>query len=70
MDSRTVRYGRIGEVVVLIFPDEFGSKHFITQIETKNILAKMGMDKGMEKMPMPAVNQQIAQPKLTPRIVA
>jgi len=61
MDSRTVRYGRIGEVVVLIFPDEFGSKHFITQIETQNILKKMGM----EKMPMPAVNQ-----KMAPRIVA
>jgi len=66
MDSRTVRYGRIGEVVVLIFPDEFGSKHFITQIETQNILKKMGM----EKMPMPAVNQKMAQPALTPRIVA
>ena len=64
MDSRTVRYGRIGEVVVLIFPDEFGSKQFITQIETQNILKKMGM----EKMPMPnlpSVNQ-----KMAPRIVA
>jgi hypothetical protein len=45
MDTKTVRYGRIGEVVVLIFPDESGSKHFITHIETQNILAKMGMDK-------------------------
>ena len=61
MDSRTVRYGRIGEVVVMIFPDEFGSKHFITQIETQNILKKMGM----EKMPMPNLTT-----KLTPRIVA
>ncbi|MCJ7431376.1 hypothetical protein MUO83_09230 [Candidatus Bathyarchaeota archaeon] len=66
MDSRTVRYGRIGEVVVLIFPDEFGSKHFITQIETKNILAKMGM----EKMPVQGVNQKIAQPNLIARVVA
>jgi len=65
MDSRTVRYGRIGEVVIMIFPDEFGSKHFITQIETQNILKKMGMEKSMEKIPMPNLTT-----KLTPRIVA
>lgn len=45
MDSRTVRYGRIGEVVVLIFPDEMGSKHFISQIETQNLLKTTGMEK-------------------------
>lgn len=56
-----MRYARIGEVVVLIFPDESGSKHFITQIETQNILRKMGMD----KMPIRSVNNQ-----LNPRIVA
>jgi len=61
MDSRTVRYGRIGEVVVLIFPDEAGSKHFITQIETQNLLKKMGLD----KMPVP-----INSNPLKPRIVA
>jgi len=65
MDSRTVRYGRIGEVVVMIFPDEVGSKHFITQIETQNILKKMGMEKSLEKMPMPNLTT-----KLMPRIVA
>ena len=59
--DKTVRYGRIGEVVVLIFPDESGSKHFITQIETQNILMKMGMD----KMPVQRVNTE-----LQPRIVA
>jgi len=42
MDSRTVRYGRIGEVVVMIFPDEEGSKHFITRLETQNLLGKIG----------------------------
>jgi hypothetical protein len=42
MDSRTVRYGRIGEVVVMIFPDEQGSKHFITRLETQNLLGKIG----------------------------
>lgn len=59
--DRTVRYGRIGEVIVLIFPDESGSKHFITQIETQNILKKMGMD----KMPV-----HINDNPLKPRIVA
>lgn len=61
MDSKTVRYGRIGEVVVLIFPDEAGSKHFITHIETQNILSKMGMD----KMPVQSIDKQ-----LKPRLVA
>lgn len=61
MDSRTVRYGRIGEVVVLIFPDEFGSKNFITQIETQNLLKKTGMD----TMHIPDV-----QKTLKPRMVA
>ena len=61
MDSRTVRYGRIGEVVVMIFPDEFGSKHFITQIETKNLLKTTGM----EKLHIPDI-----QKTLKPRQVA
>ena len=61
MDSRTVRYGRIGEVVVLIFPDEQGSKHYITQIETQNILRNTGM----EKIAVPVINKQ-----LKPRLVA
>jgi len=61
MDMRTVRYGRIGEVVVLIFPDEAGSKHFITHIETQNILTKMGMD----KMPIPSIDR-----KMQPRVIA
>jgi hypothetical protein len=43
--EKIVRYGRIGNVVVMNFPDENGAKHFITQIETQNILRKMGMDK-------------------------
>ena len=59
--DRTVRYGGIGEVVVLIFPDESGSKYFISQIETQNILKKMGMDK------MPA---KINSNPLKPRTVA
>lgn len=59
MDSKTVRYGRIGEVVVLIFPDEAGSKHFITHIETQNLLKNIGMD----KMPVRVDNQ------LKPRFV-
>jgi hypothetical protein len=59
--DKTVRYGRIGEVVVLIFPDESGSKHFITHIETQNILAKMGMD----KMPAHPIGTQ-----LKPRLLA
>jgi hypothetical protein len=62
MDTKTVRYGRIGEVVVLIFPDEAGSKHFITHIETQNLLSKMGMD----KMPV----HPIGNKPLIPRVVA
>lgn len=50
-----MRYARIGEVVVLIFPDESGSKHFITQIETQNILRKMGLD----KLPIHSVDNQL-----------
>ena len=67
MDCRTVRYARIGEVVVLIFPGESGSKHFISQIETQNILKKMGMD----KTPICPVDSAL-KPKTTfaPRIVA
>jgi len=42
MDSKTVRYGRMGEVVVMVFPDEAGSKHFITRLETQNLLGKIG----------------------------
>lgn len=61
MDSRTVRYGRIGEVVVLIFPDEAGSKHFITHIETENLLKNLGV----EKMPIPSIAKQ-----LKPRMIA
>jgi hypothetical protein len=61
MDTKTVRYGRIGEVVVLIFPDEAGSKHFITHIETQNLLKKMGMD----KLQIPSIDKQ-----LKPRLVA
>ncbi len=45
MDSKTVRYGRIGEVVVLIFPDEAGSLRFISQIETRNLLKTTGLEK-------------------------
>jgi hypothetical protein len=60
MDNKTVRYGRIGEVVVLIFPDENGSKHFITHIETQNLLKNMGM----ERMPIRPIDSQ-----LKPRMV-
>lgn len=42
--DRTVRYGRIGEVVVMIFPDEKGSKDFIGRIETESLLKKIGMN--------------------------
>lgn len=61
MDSKTVRYGRMGTIVILNFPDEDGAKHFITQLETQNLLKKMGM----EKTPV-----QNVYPELKPRIVA
>jgi hypothetical protein len=65
--KENVRYGRIGEVVVLIFPDESGSKKFISHIETQNILAKMGLD-GLDKKPLPTIPSVDKQFK--PRIVA
>jgi hypothetical protein len=59
-----VRYGRMGEVVILIFPDESGSKKFISKIETQNLLAKMGLDK--KPLPtIPSVDKQFQ-----PRVVA
>jgi len=64
MDSRTVRYGRIGEVVVMIFPDEAGSKHFITRLETQNLLGKIGAN-----APIAPVKPQVIN-TLKPRIVA
>jgi hypothetical protein len=61
MDSKTVRYGRIGEVVVLIFPDEQGSKHFITHIETQNLLKKMGVQ--AEKIAVAPMIDRTFQPR-------
>ncbi len=61
MDSKTVRYARMGEVVVLKFPDEAGAKHFISQIETQNILKQAGFD----KMPVRPVDSP-----LKPRLIA
>lgn len=58
--EKTVRYARMGEVVVLIFPDESGSKHFITQIETQSLLKKIGL----ENVPVKTVDQ-----RLKPRFV-
>lgn len=42
--DRTVRYGRIGEVVIMIFPEEQGAKEFILRIETQSLLKKIGMN--------------------------
>lgn len=42
--ERTVRYDRMGNVVVLNFPNEDGARHFIMQLETQNILRKMKLD--------------------------
>jgi len=49
--DRTVRYGRIGEVLVMIFPDEDGAKHFILRIETQNLLSQI-TKKNMPVVPM------------------
>jgi hypothetical protein len=62
-----VRYGRMGEVVILIFPDESGSKKFISKIETQNLLAKMGLD-GLDKKPLPTIPSVDKQ--FQPRVVA
>jgi hypothetical protein len=68
MDSRTVRYGRMGEVVILIFPDENGSKHFIQQIETQNLLKKFDIDKTPIAINPLANTKKI--PNFKPRVVA
>jgi hypothetical protein len=58
--DKIVKYGKVANTVVLIFPDEAGANHFIHQIETQNILRKMGMD----KMPVHSLDG-----KLNPRTV-
>jgi hypothetical protein len=38
----TVRYGKIDNVVVLIFPDARQADFYVTQLGTQSILKKMG----------------------------
>jgi hypothetical protein len=47
--DRNVRYARMGEVVVMIFPEEQAAKDFIGRIETQNLLQQI------TKTKMPAV---------------
>ena len=63
--DKTVRYGRIGEVVVMIFPDEDGSKDFVRRIETQNLLSQM-TNKNVPVAPLKSI---IGRP-LTPRVAA
>jgi hypothetical protein len=65
MDSKTVRYARMGEVVVLKFPEEQGAKDFIMRIETQDLLAKI--TKG--NMPVAPMKPSIGTP-LKPRVAA
>jgi hypothetical protein len=59
--DKLVKYGRIGQVVILIFPDEAGSKQYISQIETQKLLKKIGM----EKVAVPPITKP-----LQPRVIA
>lgn len=59
MDDRTVRYGRIGEVVVMIFPDEQGSKDFITRIETQDLLSRIAKTKTPIAPVKPSLGQML-----------
>lgn len=63
--DRTVRYGRIGEVVVMIFPEEQGAKDFIMRIETQDLLAKIAKS----NMPIVPVKPVLGTP-LKARIAA
>jgi len=65
MDSKTVKYARMGEVVVLKFAEEQQAKDFIGHIETQNLLAKITKT-GMTVAPMKPV---LGTP-LKPRVAA
>jgi hypothetical protein len=60
----TVRYGKIDNVVVFIFPDAKAADFYITQLGTQSILKKMGVDK------LQQAKAPILQRSLKPRIVA
>jgi hypothetical protein len=41
MDSRTVRFSRMDNVVVMIFPSPEGALDFVTRLNTQNLLAQL-----------------------------
>jgi len=65
MDSKTVTYARMGEVVVLKFPEEQGAKDFIMRIETQDLLAKITKS----NVPIAPVKPILGTP-LKPRVAA
>jgi len=64
LSPTTVKYGKIGNVVVFIFPDARAADFYVTQMNAQSILKKMGMDK------LQPVKPFIQNPALRPRIVA
>lgn len=49
MDTRTVRYSVMDNVVIMIFPSPEGAKDFVGRLQTADLLQKIG------KINMPAV---------------
>ena len=49
MDSKTVRYSLMDNVLIMIFPSPEGAKDFVGRLQTANLLQQIG------KMNMPAV---------------
>jgi hypothetical protein len=44
-DNRTVRFSRMDNVVVMIFPSPEGALDFVTRLTTQNLLAQMTKNK-------------------------
>jgi hypothetical protein len=67
MDSRTVRFSRMDNVVVMIFPSPEGAKDFAARLQTADLLQKLKL--GKTNMPTVPVKPSLGTlPK--PRIVA
>lgn len=66
MDSKTVRYSVMDNVLIMIFPSPEGAKDFAARLQTADLLHKLGKT----NMPTVAIKPNlglIGQPK--PRIV-
>jgi hypothetical protein len=64
MDSKTVRYSVMENVVVMIFPEAQGAKDFIGRLQTANLLQQL------TKKDMPLIPAKpTLGPPLKPRVI-